>query len=112
MTRTIRSLNKGRARVWWATHRQEAIRAAQLTTLVALFLTASTLDYQEQLDQERAALAAAREQLRDIAGTYGPPVPPTVFVIEARTPAELEMRLAEISRDLDVARSEMLGRRP
>ena len=55
MTRALHRLTGGRLRIWFLSHRQDAIRAVQLVTLVALFLTASSMDYQDQLDTERAA---------------------------------------------------------
>lgn len=96
MTRTIRALNKGRLAVWWVTHRQDAIRASQLTTLIVLILLAGRFDYEDQLDAERAKTAKAVSQLAEVAGRYGPPIPPVVFVLEARTPRELELRLADV----------------
>lgn len=111
MTRAIRSLNKGRLAVWWVTHRQEAIRSLQLTALVTLMLMAGHFDYQDQLDAERAARAQVEAQLAAAGDLYGPPLPPTVFVLEARTPRELELRLAEIAGSLDGWRARMRGQR-
>lgn len=90
----LRSLNAGRARIWWLTHRHEAKRAAQLVTLVALFLVASSMDYHDQLEAERAAKEAVAEQLASERSARG--LPRVTFVIDARTPAEAKLRLAEI----------------
>lgn len=110
MTRRIRSLNGGRARVWWIHHGREAIRALQLAFLVACFLAVSHFDYQDQIDQARAAHAAIREQVARSEQVFGPPAPPTVFVLEARTVQDLDMRLAEIAGDLDTWRLKNRGR--
>jgi hypothetical protein len=112
MTRRLRSLNRGRLAVWWVTHRQDAIRSMQLVLLVALFLAASTADYHDQLDQERAARAAVEERLADARELHGPIAPPTVFVIEARTTRDLEARLEDILGSLYAARSNAIARRP
>lgn len=101
MTRRIRALNRGRVGVWWVTHRRDAIHAAQLMALVGLWLTASAFDYQDQLDAERTRRARAEAQLAAVAEQFGPPAPPTVFVVEARSPEELQRRLVEIGQDLD-----------
>jgi len=103
----LHALNAGRARIWWLTHRQDAVRAAQLVTLVALFLTASSMDYQDQLDAERAAKEAVAEQLaRERAARE---LPVISFVIDARTPAEARMRLAEIEGAAMAERYAMRG---
>lgn len=102
MTRAIRSLNKGRARVWWVHHGREAIRAAQLTTLVACFIAVSSFDYQDQLEQERAAHAAVRQQLDEERAARG--MPRTAWIIDATTPRKASERLAEIAGDLDAWR--------
>lgn len=90
----LRSLNAGRARIWWLTHRHDAKRAAQLVTLVVLFLTASSMDYQDQLDAERAAKDAVAEQLAQERAARG--LPRVTFVIDAKDIPAARMRLAEI----------------
>lgn len=94
MTRALHRLTAGRLRIWWLTNRKDAVRAAQLVTLVALFLLASSMDYQDQLNAESAAHASVREELAQERA--GRSLPPTVYMIEARTPAEARTKLAEI----------------
>jgi hypothetical protein len=103
----LHSIFSGRLRIWWLTHRQDAVRAAQLVALVALFLTASTMDYQDQLDAERSAKAAVDEQLAQERA--GRSIPSTVYMIEARTPAEAKMKLAEIEGAVMAERYRMRG---
>lgn len=90
----LRSLNAGRARIWWITHRQDAVRAGQLVTLVLLFLTASSMDYRDQIDAERAAKDAVTEQLAQERAARG--LPRVTFVIDAKDIPAARMRLAEI----------------
>lgn len=114
MTRTIRSLNGGRARVWWVHRRQDALRALQLVVIVSAWLVVSEMDYRDRLDQERAAREAIANELaghRAAKEGFARRLPRTTFVIEAATPEELRMRLAEIAGDLDGARAG-LGRQP
>ena len=103
----LHALNAGRLRIWWLTHRQDAVRAAQLVTLVALFLTASSMDYQDQLDAERAAKDAVAEQLaQDRAARE---LPRVTFVIDAASVAEAKKRLAEIEGAAMAERYAMRG---
>ena len=101
MTRAIRGFNKGRARVWWVHHGRDAMAAASLMAIVAIFLLVSHWDHQDALAAERAARAKLEAQFP--TEQYGPPLPPTVFILEARDGAELDMRVAEIIGDLDPA---------
>ena len=94
MNRALHRLTQGRLRIWLLTHRQDAIRAAQLVTLVVLFLTASTMDYQDQLDAERAAHREVAQTLAQERAARA--LPPTLYMIEARTPAEARLKMAEI----------------
>lgn len=107
MIARLKRVNHGRLRVWWIHHGQEAIRAAQLTTIAVIFLVVSSFDYQDQIDQERAAHAAIAETLRRERAARG--LPRTTFVIEAKTPQEASMRLAEIASDADVQRLTLRG---
>lgn len=115
MTRTIRSLNKGRARVWWVHHGREAKRAAQLVALVGLWILASTLDYRDQVQAERASRAELEREAREAGASaqgFSRRLPRITFVLEARTPEELELRLAEIAGKADGLRAELRGGRP
>ncbi len=102
MIARLKRVNGGRARVWWVHHHRDAIRAMQLTAIVGLFLFASTMDYQDQLDAERAARAQIAEDLRQ--EKVSRQFPRTTFVIEARTPAEAYAKLSEITGDLETQR--------
>jgi hypothetical protein len=109
MTRAIRSLNKGRLRVWWIYHRQDAIRTLQLAAIVLLFLVASSMDYRDQVAAERAAHEAVREQLRDERAARGHSR--TVYLIEAATPEAARMKLAEIAGEIDLERAKLRSRK-
>lgn len=102
MIARLKRLNGGRARVWWVHHGREAIRAAQLTAIVALYLAVSAFDYQDQLAQAEADRAAVAESLRQERIARG--LPRTTFVIEAATAAEAQIRLAQIAGDADAQR--------
>ena len=107
MTRAIRAFNKGRARIWWVHHGREATRAAQLTTLVALFIAASAFDYEDQLAMERSAREDAERQLADERALRGIPNP--AIVIDARNAERFGIRLAEIAGGLDAERQKLRG---
>jgi hypothetical protein len=95
MTRRIRSLNKGRLTVWWVTHRQDAIRAAQLVTIVGLYMVASHMDYSDAIAQERSMRERAEEQaelMKPLAEEY----PQMTFVLQARTRQDAIDRMAEV----------------
>lgn len=102
MTRRLRALNGGRLRVWWLHHRRDAIGAAQLTAIVAIFLIVGHFDYQDQINAEKAAHRDVAEALRQerIART----LPRTTYIIEAATPAEAQSKLAQIAGDADAER--------
>lgn len=110
MTRAIRSLNKGRLRVWWVHHGPEAKRAGLLALLAAIYLLVSELDYRDQVELARLA-GAASAQAEAPAG-FARPLPRITFVLDARTPEELELRLAEIAGGADGWRAELRGGRP
>lgn len=109
MTRTIRSLNQGRYRIWWLTRsrRRDLVVALQLLFLVAAFLAVSTWDYQDQLEQERYAkedvsrILAEERKAREL--------PRTVYVIEAATPQQVAEKLAGIAGELDNERAKLRG---
>lgn len=103
----LRSVNAGRLRIWWLTHRQDAVRAAQLVTLVALFLLASSMDYQDQLDAERAAAEAATAKLEAHRQAHG--LPRVTFVIDVPDIPAAKMRLAEIEGAVMAERYRMRG---
>ena len=111
MTRRIRALSGGRARVWWVHRGQDVIRAAQLAVVVALWLLVSHYDYQDALDAERGAYEAIAQERDALArqveemGAFSQQFPRVVFVVEARDRNELNIRLAEIAGDLDAARA-------
>lgn len=96
MTRRLRALNRGRLAVWWVTHRQDAIRSAQLTTLVVLLFAASTADYNDQLAMAEAERARAEERAAAAEG-LADNLPRVTFVIQAATREELDNRLADVA---------------
>ena len=102
MTRAIRGFNKGRARIWWLMHGQEAKNAAYLTAIVAIFLTVSHMDYTDQVNAEKAARADVAEQLRQ--ERIARALPGTVYIIEAATPAEAQSKFARIAGGADAER--------
>lgn len=109
MRRRILGFNGGRARIWWVHHGQQAVRALQLIALICAYLAVSTFDHQDQLEQERSARAAATEALRQERAARG--LPRTTFVIEAKTPQEASLKLAEIAGDLDGWRARNRGQK-
>lgn len=102
MTRRLRSLNGGRARIWWVHHGREAIRAIQLVAIVGLFLAASHFDYTDAIEAEKAAREDVAEQLRQ--ERIARRLERITFVIEASTPAEAQAKLAIIAGDADTQR--------
>lgn len=107
MIARLKRLNGGRARIWWLHHGREAIRAAQLVAIVALYLAVSTFDYHDQLAQAEADRANVAETLRQERAVNG--MPRTAWIIEAKTPQEAQLRLAEIAGDLDTWRARNRG---
>lgn len=106
MTRRLKSLNHGRARVWWIHHGQEAKNAAYLVAIVSIFLTVSHFDYADQVAQAEADRDAVAEQLR--AERAAKRLPRVAWVIESSDPG-VQMSLAEIAGALDVERAKMRG---
>lgn len=102
MTRAIRSLNKGRARIWWLMHGQEAKNAAYLVAIVSIFLTVSHFDYADAVATEKAARADVEEQLRQ--ERLARALPRTIYIIEAATPAEAQVKFAQIAGNADAER--------
>lgn len=107
MTRRLRSLNGGRLRVWWIHHRQEARHHALFAILVGLWLLANHLDYQDQIDYERAMRAEAEQQLQSDRALRGLPNP--AIVLDAKTAERFGLRLAEIAGGLDAERAKVRG---
>ena len=101
-TRRLHALNHGRLRIWLIHHGQEAKNATYLVAIVAAFLAVSHFDYQDQVEAEKAARRDVAEQLRQEKAARA--LPRTTFVIEAATPAEAQLRLAQIAGDADAER--------
>jgi len=95
--------------------RGEALRAAQLIILVALWFFASTMDYNDQLNAERAAREDVEAELarqRAALQGFARPMPRTAFLLDARSEEELRQRLAEIAGDLDGERAKLTPMKP
>ena len=105
MTRAIRSINKGRARIWWLMHGQEAKNAAYLVAIVSIYLAVSSSDYRDQVAQAEADRDNVAEQLREERAARG--LPRTTFVIEAATPSEAQSKLAQVAGDADAMRYQL-----
>lgn len=101
-TRRLHALNSGRFRVFWLHHGQEAKNAAYLVAIVAIFLTASHMDYQDAVNAEKAARADVEQQLRQ--ERIARALPGTVYIIEAATPAEAQSKFARIAGGADAER--------
>lgn len=107
MIRALHRLTGGRLRIWLVSHGRDAKLAAQLVALVGLYLLASSMDYQDQLD---AANARAEESARVLAAEralHGVPNP--AIVLDARTAERYGLRLAEIAGGLDAERLRAKG---
>ncbi len=109
MPRRLRALNGGRFTVWWVTNRVDAIRTLLLTTLVGLYLLASTLDHRDQLDAAEAAREEAVATLHEERALRGLPNP--AIVLDAENARRYGLRLSEIAGGLDVERAQIRGRR-
>lgn len=107
MTR-LKGLGGGRLRIWWVTHRRDAIRAAQLLTIAALYLVASTLDHQDALEQANAAREEAIAMLAEDRALRGLPNP--AIVLDAENARRYGLRLSEIAGGLDVERAQLRGK--
>lgn len=106
MTKSLRGAFSGRLRVALITHRRDFIGALSLVALVGCYLLVSHWDNDDRLREERSARKHAEAALQD-ATAYAS-VPKVTFIIQAGTPRELSLRLAEISGHLDAARMELL----
>lgn len=106
MTRRIRGINGGRARVWWVCNRQDVRNHALFAAVVGLWLLASHFDHQDALNAERAARESAEARAVQVDEWFGPPAPPVVILLEARNRGELDNKLIEIAGYLDVQRME------
>ena len=110
MTKFIRGMTNGRLRVWWLTHHADAKNAVFLVLLAVIYLTVSTMDYNDLIDAERSRAERAESDLMQERAART--LPSTVFVIEGATPAEVQRKLAGIAGDLDVQRMQLRGARP
>ncbi len=108
MTR-LKGLCGGRLRIWWVTHRVDAIRTLLLTTLVGLYLLASTLDHQDRLDAAEAAREDAIAMLAEDRAIRGLPNP--AIVLDAENARRYGLRLSEIAGGLDTERAQLRGRK-
>lgn len=107
--RALHRITGGRLRIWLLSHGRDAKLSLQLVALVGLYLLASSMDYQDQLD---AAHARAEESERILAAEralHGVPNP--AIVLDARTAERYGMRLAEIAGGLDAERQSLRGRK-
>lgn len=105
--RTLRSMGRGRLRVWWMTYRHQAVLALQVVFIVWAYLIVSTMDYHDQVAAERAAKQDVAKALDDERSSRK--LPPTVWLIEAQTPEKAQQRLAQIAGQLDLDRARMRG---
>ena len=88
-------------------HGQQFRLALSLVALVVIFGVVGHFDYADQLEQERADKREVAEQLRQERSARM--LPNTVFILEARTAEQAQVRLAEIASDLDVQRLKLKG---
>lgn len=105
--RTIKAMGRGKLRVWWLTHRHQAILALQVVFVVWAYLIASTMDYNDQVAAERAAKEQVARTLQDERNART--LPSTVWLIEAQTPEKAQQRLAQIAGQLDMERAKLRG---
>ena len=80
--------------IWRITHSQDIRSAILLMILAALYLLASSMDYQDAIEQERFAREAAEQKLEAMQPLSD--YPRVAFVIDARTRQDAIDRIAEI----------------
>lgn len=110
------AFRRARLRLWWITNREQVRVCALFATLVALYLVASTMEYQDQLDQERARRERAERLAADVAATLAEEralrgIPNPAILMDATNAREFGLRLAELSGSLDAHRYQVLGGR-
>jgi len=105
--RGIKAMARGKLRVWWLTNRHQAILALQVVFVVWAYLIASTMDYHDQVAAERSAKEQVARALQDERNARN--LPPTVWLIEAKTPEKAQERLAQIAGQLDLDRARLRG---
>ena len=97
----LKSLNKGRVRIWWLTHNHRPVLAAILIAAIASLV----FYYELRLQEERKVSALANDLLKAEQVARG--LPKTMFLIEASTIPQAQNKLAKVSNDLDLARHGM-----
>ena len=91
--------------IWRITHAQDIRSAILLMVLAGLYLLASSIDYQDALEQERFAREAAEQRLEAMQPLSD--YPRVAFVIDARTRQDAIDRIAEIEGALGRERYEL-----
>ena len=94
----------GRSRIWWLTHREQFRLVLSVCALVLCLGLVGRWDYEDQVAMERSRADKAEASLNAVH-----PLPPTTFIIEARTPAEAREKLADLAGQLDMQRAALKG---
>ena len=100
--RRLRSVWRGKFRVWCITHGHRFRLYGLVLFLALLFLLMGYFDWREMHNRAEMYRQHA-EQLQHDQEVMSQ-LPKTVFVIEAATPAELSLKLANIAGRLDAER--------
>lgn len=106
----IGSVSGGRLRLWQLKHSRDLRNHALLCGIFLVVAAVGTLEFRDKLREARVAneqltmkCATLQERMEDM-DSFSQRFPRVTFVIEARNPEELHMRLAEIAGDLDAVR--------
>lgn len=103
--RTLHRINKGRFWVWWLTHKEQVRLMLTLGFLVLALGVVGRWDYEDQLEAEKLAHQQVQRQL---AGEMAArKLPNTVYLLEARTAEEAQIKLAKIAGELDMERAKL-----
>jgi hypothetical protein len=106
--RSMAKVRKGSFRVWWLTHRERVQTMLTLGTIVLALGMVGRWDYEDALEQEKAAHAAVKADLARHQAVHG--VPSVVWLVESSTPEEARLKLAKVAGELDVARNQLRGK--
>lgn len=103
--RAIRGAFRGRLRVYLLTHGKEVRNAIALCSIVLAFIAGLFVRHHEELHNERQAHEQAKRKLA--AEQAARTSPPIMYLIEAETIEEAQIKLARVAGQLDMERAKM-----